>query len=156
MNRIFNGRMGVLQVRIGIVSEWLSGQIDPGAVAEIALASIIAKRTRTLKVFDTTALNLSAREPRPMKAFAFKDNHLILHEWGGHSRSPRFMPKVREAIRLVERDGWRLVRTRGSHRIYKHRHRHGTVVIPGHPSRDLPKGLWHNILRQAGLKERRQ
>ena len=45
MNRIFNGRMGVFQIRVGIVSKWLRGQIDPGAVAEIVLASIIAPRT---------------------------------------------------------------------------------------------------------------
>ncbi|MBI5245102.1 MAG: type II toxin-antitoxin system HicB family antitoxin [Elusimicrobia bacterium] len=28
--------------------------------------------------------------------------------------------KVREAIRLIEEDGWFLVQTRGSHRQYKH------------------------------------
>jgi predicted RNA binding protein YcfA (HicA-like mRNA interferase family) len=28
--------------------------------------------------------------------------------------------KVREAIKLIERDGWYLVRTRGSHRHFKH------------------------------------
>jgi len=28
--------------------------------------------------------------------------------------------KVREAIRLIEEDGWYLVATRGSHRQYKH------------------------------------
>ena len=41
------------------------------------------------------------------------------------------MNKVRDAIRLVERDGWRLVRTRGSHRMYKHPERPGTVTIAG-------------------------
>ena len=30
------------------------------------------------------------------------------------------MPKVREAIQLIERDGWQLVRTSGSHRQYRH------------------------------------
>jgi len=28
--------------------------------------------------------------------------------------------KVREVIRMLEQDGWVLVRTRGSHRQYKH------------------------------------
>ena len=30
------------------------------------------------------------------------------------------MPKVRDAIQLVEEDGWQLARTRGSHRQFKH------------------------------------
>ena len=30
------------------------------------------------------------------------------------------VPKVREAIKLIEADGWREVRTKGSHRQFKH------------------------------------
>ena len=33
--------------------------------------------------------------------------------------------KVREAIDLIETDGWVLVATRGSHRQYKHPHKAG-------------------------------
>ena len=66
------------------------------------------------------------------------------------------MVKVREAIRIVERDGWFYVRTRGSHRQFHHPTKSGTVTIPGRPSRDLPPGLWDSILKQAGLKERRR
>lgn len=62
------------------------------------------------------------------------------------------MPKVRDAIRLVEQDGWRYTRLRGSHRVYKHPARLGIVVIAGRPSDDLPVGTWNSILRQAGLK----
>ena len=64
------------------------------------------------------------------------------------------MPKVRTAIRLIERDGWRLERTRGSHRVYKHPVRQGIVIIAGHLGEDVDKGTWLNILRQAGLRER--
>ena len=64
------------------------------------------------------------------------------------------MPKVREAIRIVERDGWRFERTKGSHRQFKHPGKLGTVTIAGHLGDDLPKGTWGNILRQAGLRER--
>ena len=63
------------------------------------------------------------------------------------------MPKVREAIRIVERDGWQFRRMNGSHRIFKHQVKPGTVVIPGHSGDDVPKGTWGNILRQAGLRE---
>ena len=64
------------------------------------------------------------------------------------------MPKVRDAIRLVERDGWRLAWTRGSHRVYKHPAKQGIVVIAGHPGVDMPQGTWNNILKQAGLQRR--
>ena len=63
------------------------------------------------------------------------------------------MPKVRDAIRLVERDGWRMVRTRGSHRQFKHPVKPGRVTIPGKPGDDLPDGTWDSIMRQSGLKE---
>lgn len=66
------------------------------------------------------------------------------------------MPKVRDAIRLVEEDGWYLVRTRGSHRQYKHPTKRGLVTIPGAMSHDLPPGTWNSILNQAGLKEEEQ
>jgi len=62
------------------------------------------------------------------------------------------VPKVREAIRLIERDGWYLARTRGSHRQYKHPEKAGLVTIPGAMNDDLPPGTWNSILRQSGLK----
>jgi predicted RNA binding protein YcfA (HicA-like mRNA interferase family) len=62
------------------------------------------------------------------------------------------MPKVRDAIRLVERDGWRLVRTRESHRQYRHPEKPGLVTIAGGLNHDLAPGTWNSILKQAGLK----
>jgi predicted RNA binding protein YcfA (HicA-like mRNA interferase family) len=62
------------------------------------------------------------------------------------------MPKVRDAMRLVEHDGWRLVRINGSHRIYQHPAKTGIVVIAGQPGVDLATGTYQNILRQAQLK----
>ncbi len=56
-------------------------------------------------------------------------------------------------MRLLERDGWRLVRTRGSHRQYRHPHKSGTVTIAGKPGNDLPPGTWASIMRQSGLEE---
>lgn len=63
------------------------------------------------------------------------------------------MPKVRDAIRLVARNGWRLVRARGSHRQYRHPDKPGTVTVAGKPSDDLPPGTWNSIMKQSGLKE---
>jgi predicted RNA binding protein YcfA (HicA-like mRNA interferase family) len=60
--------------------------------------------------------------------------------------------KVREVIKLIEADGWRLVRTRGSHRQYKHPTKPGKVTVAGKPSKDVPPGTLKNIFRQAGLE----
>lgn len=63
--------------------------------------------------------------------------------------------KVRDAIRLIETDGWYQVATRGSHRQYKHPHKAGRVTVAGKPSDDLAPGTMNSILKQAGLKEQR-
>jgi predicted RNA binding protein YcfA (HicA-like mRNA interferase family) len=63
------------------------------------------------------------------------------------------MPTIRDAIELVQDDGWTLVRTRGSHRIYIHRFKPGVVVIAGRPGKDLATGTWNSILKQAGQKK---
>lgn len=60
--------------------------------------------------------------------------------------------KVRDVIKLVEKDGWFVVRTKGSHRQYKHSVKIGLVTIPGHLSDDIAPGTLNNILKQAGLK----
>lgn len=60
--------------------------------------------------------------------------------------------KVREAIRLIETDGWYLARTRGSHRQYKHATKLGRVTIAGKPGDDLAPGTLNSVLKQAGLK----
>jgi predicted RNA binding protein YcfA (HicA-like mRNA interferase family) len=62
--------------------------------------------------------------------------------------------KVREAIEFIERDGWFLVATRGSHRQFKHPDKPGRVTIAGKPSDDLAPGTLNSILKQAGLKDR--
>jgi predicted RNA binding protein YcfA (HicA-like mRNA interferase family) len=63
--------------------------------------------------------------------------------------------KVREAIRMIEDDGWFLVETRGSHRQFKHPSKPGRVTIAGKPSDDLAPGTFNSILKQAGLKGQR-
>ena len=60
--------------------------------------------------------------------------------------------KVREIIRLIEKDGWYLDRTRGSHRQYKHPAKRGLVTVPSKPNDDLAPGTQNSILKQAELK----
>jgi len=63
--------------------------------------------------------------------------------------------KVREAIKMIEEDGWYLVATKGSHRQYKHFTKPGRVTIAGNLSHDLAPGTLHSILKQAQLKEKK-
>lgn len=60
--------------------------------------------------------------------------------------------KVKEVIRLLEKDGWYLARTRGSHRQFKHPTKQSTVTVSGKPNIDVPPGTLNSILKQAGLK----
>jgi predicted RNA binding protein YcfA (HicA-like mRNA interferase family) len=60
--------------------------------------------------------------------------------------------KVRDIIKLIEQDGWQLVRTKGSHRQYHHPVKAGTVTIAGNPGKDMAPGTYNNILKQAGVK----
>jgi predicted RNA binding protein YcfA (HicA-like mRNA interferase family) len=60
--------------------------------------------------------------------------------------------KVRDVIKLIERDGWRLDRQRGSHRIYRHNSKRGIVVVAGARGNDVRAGTLGSIIRQAGMK----
>ncbi len=59
--------------------------------------------------------------------------------------------KVNEMIRLIEQDGWLLLRQKGSHRIYRHLVKKGTVIIPDHGAKELKKGTELSIRKQAGI-----
>ena len=60
--------------------------------------------------------------------------------------------KVREAIAMLEADGWYLARTRGSHRQYKHTVKPGLVTVPGSLGKDLASGTLHSIYKQAQIR----
>jgi len=60
--------------------------------------------------------------------------------------------KVRNAIKIIEQDGWFMVRSKGNHRQYRHNKKKGVVTIAGHINDDLAKGTLNSILKQAGLK----
>jgi len=60
--------------------------------------------------------------------------------------------KVREVLKLLEDDGWEVVRTRGSHRQLRHPTKSGTVTLAGNSGVEVPKGTLNAILKQSGLK----
>ena len=67
------------------------------------------------------------------------------------------MPKLsaltsQKVIKILERNGFILDRTKGSHRIYYHSESKRRVIIPYH-KKDLPKGTLMEILKQAGISK---
>lgn len=60
--------------------------------------------------------------------------------------------KIVKIIKTLEKDGWYIVRTRGSHRQFKHPSKKGTVTVNGKPSDDVWGTLLSSIEEQSGLK----
>ena len=60
--------------------------------------------------------------------------------------------KVRDLIKILNADGWRQVRMRGSHRQFRHTSKSGTITVAGNENIDIPAGTLTSILKQAGLK----
>ncbi len=61
--------------------------------------------------------------------------------------------KVREIIKLIEKDGWFLKRTKGSHRQYKHSIKTGLVTVSGHLNDDIAIKTQVSIMKQAGIEK---
>jgi predicted RNA binding protein YcfA (HicA-like mRNA interferase family) len=61
--------------------------------------------------------------------------------------------KVRDVLKLLEEDGWYLIRTKGGHRQYKHPTKTGLVTLPEKPGDDLAPGTLNSVFKQAGLKK---
>ena len=55
-----------------------------------------------------------------------------------------------KVIKILEKKGFVLDRSKGSHRIYLHPESGSRVVVPFH-KKDLPKGTLLEILKQAGI-----
>jgi predicted RNase H-like HicB family nuclease/predicted RNA binding protein YcfA (HicA-like mRNA interferase family) len=49
--------------------------------------------------------------------------------------------KIRDVVKMLEDDGWVVVRQRGSHRQYKHATKPGLVTVAGNPSDDVAPGI---------------
>lgn len=57
-------------------------------------------------------------------------------------------------IKLLERNGFIYKRTSGSHHVYFNPDTHKTIIVPVHANRDLKKGTFFSILKQAGINSR--
>jgi predicted RNA binding protein YcfA (HicA-like mRNA interferase family) len=54
--------------------------------------------------------------------------------------------KVRDLLQVLSEDGWRLERQTGSHRLFRHESKKGTVTINGHEGDTLSHWLVNAIL----------
>jgi len=58
---------------------------------------------------------------------------------------------VRDVIARLQKAGWVLVATRGSHRQFKHPMKPGRVTVAGKPSDELATGTLKSISKQSGV-----
>jgi predicted RNA binding protein YcfA (HicA-like mRNA interferase family) len=62
--------------------------------------------------------------------------------------------KVIDILKIIKKDGWYLVRQKGSHMQFKHHEKQGLVTISYHKlSDDIAAGTLNSIMKQAGIKE---
>jgi len=59
----------------------------------------------------------------------------------------------KELCKLLERHGWRLLRSQGSHHIYGKPGSAARLSVPVHPGRDLKRGLQRHLMKLAGLSD---
>jgi predicted RNA binding protein YcfA (HicA-like mRNA interferase family) len=58
--------------------------------------------------------------------------------------------KSSDLIKLLEQNGWQLVRIKGSHHQFKHPNKPIPITVP-HPKKDLGIRLVRQIKKDAGL-----
>jgi predicted RNA binding protein YcfA (HicA-like mRNA interferase family) len=75
-----------------------------------------------------------------------------MHEFLAHPIR-EFRMKVRDLLNLLEENGWQCVRTRGSHRQFRHPENPLVITVAGHPSIELPTGTLRSILKKAGIEQ---
>ena len=58
---------------------------------------------------------------------------------------------AKNLIRVLEQKGFYYKRTNGSHQLYYNAATGKTAIVPVHGNKDLAKGLFFAILKQAGI-----
>jgi predicted RNA binding protein YcfA (HicA-like mRNA interferase family)/predicted RNase H-like HicB family nuclease len=56
--------------------------------------------------------------------------------------------KVREVISLLQKRGWILMRSRGSHRNFRHPGSPDVITVPGNDGKELNPGILNDILKK--------
>jgi predicted RNA binding protein YcfA (HicA-like mRNA interferase family) len=63
--------------------------------------------------------------------------------------SPKYL------IKLLEQNGFIFKRSKGSHHLYYNSQTNITVTVPVHGNKDMPKGTFMAILKQARIELKR-
>ena len=59
--------------------------------------------------------------------------------------------KSSELFRILKREGWKIVSSKGSHLKMAHREKGGIIIFPYHGSKEMNKGIEKRIKKDAGL-----
>ncbi len=54
-------------------------------------------------------------------------------------------------IKILLNNGYSYTRSKGSHKVYYNPESNKTVIVPMHGKKDMPKGTFFTVLRQAGV-----
>lgn len=55
-------------------------------------------------------------------------------------------------IKILEENGFVFKRSKGSHQVYYNSITNKTIVVPFHNGKDLKKGTFMSIVKQAGIE----
>lgn len=58
---------------------------------------------------------------------------------------------AKHLIKVLKQNGFILSRSSGSHQLYVNPVTGKRTIVPVHGNKDLPKGLFYAILKQAGI-----
>lgn len=61
--------------------------------------------------------------------------------------NPKFL------IKILEQNGFIFKRSRGSHHLYYNPQTNKTVIVPVHGGKDMKKGTFLAVLKQAGINK---
>ena len=56
-------------------------------------------------------------------------------------------------IKLLEDHGYLFKRAKGSHQVYYNQETNSTIIVPVHGNKDIKKGTFLAILKQAGINK---
>ena len=61
--------------------------------------------------------------------------------------------KFSELVRILEKDGFHLIKEKGSIRYYSKPGNQKLIRVDFHGAKEVPKGTCHAILKAAGIKQ---
>jgi len=60
--------------------------------------------------------------------------------------------KAKDVIRILEKNGFELIRQDGSHRFFRRPNSPGLVCVPVHGGRDIPQNTMRRIVKKSNLQ----